>query len=311
MTTGTNYWKIGLFVIAGGAVLLALLLVVGASEWRKETTTYTTLFDESVQGLEVGAPVKYRGVTVGSVAGVDVAVDHRLVRVDMAVEREVADRLLPRERATDSLRAQLAQLGLTGHRFVLLDFFEGLEPDERVTSDDGERFIASVPSSLARIEKKVVETSEHLPQITQQVNDTLAQLQATLTTVDDAKIPHNLANSLTLAQQTMTTINQQLQAANIPGTTEELRATLSALTRTISHVDQAVSRITARDGVLSSAEGSLASVRQVAHGVHGITPQLGDTLAEVQATARSFRRLAETLEREPDMLLKGRRVARP
>ena len=68
MSAPSNHWKLGLFVVAGVGLFLALLGGLGARGLRKETVTYTTYFDESVQGLDVGSPVKFRGVTIGNVA---------------------------------------------------------------------------------------------------------------------------------------------------------------------------------------------------------------------------------------------------
>ncbi|HWO09338.1 MAG TPA: MlaD family protein, partial [Polyangiaceae bacterium] len=68
MATGTNHYKLGLFVLLGMAVALAFVITLGARNWNAATVRYVSYFDESVQGLEVGSPVKFRGVTVGRVA---------------------------------------------------------------------------------------------------------------------------------------------------------------------------------------------------------------------------------------------------
>ena len=57
MATGTNHWKLGLFVIAGIAVALISLVTLGARNWNKESVLFVSYFDESVQGLELGSPV--------------------------------------------------------------------------------------------------------------------------------------------------------------------------------------------------------------------------------------------------------------
>ncbi len=80
MSAPSNHWKLGLFVVAGVALFLTMLVFLGARSLQSETVTYKTYFDESVQGLEVGSPVKFRGVTIGNVSGIDIAADRRHVR---------------------------------------------------------------------------------------------------------------------------------------------------------------------------------------------------------------------------------------
>ena len=67
MSQKANYFKLGLFVIGAVAAGVAVLLIVGTGAWFKSRTTIETYFNESVQGLETGAPVKYRGATIGKV----------------------------------------------------------------------------------------------------------------------------------------------------------------------------------------------------------------------------------------------------
>ena len=71
----TNYWKLGAFVLGGIALAFAVLVWLGAGDWNRKTRTIVTYFDESVQGLEVGAALKFRGVPVGTVS-----VDHDRAR---------------------------------------------------------------------------------------------------------------------------------------------------------------------------------------------------------------------------------------
>jgi len=313
MTTGTNHWKIGLFVLLGGATLVALLIVVGARQWGSDTVRYVTYFDESVQGLEPGAPVKFRGVMLGAVSGVHVAPGGKLVGVDMELEAPVAEELLAPRTATDgAVRTQLAQMGLTGHRFVLIDFFDPEKhPALQLPFAVPERYLPSFPSTISQIEQSVVDTSDQLPAVAERANQTLEQLQATLRTIDEARVPEKLASTLDDARKTMAVINSQLMGSSLPDTTRELRTTLAALSKTASNVDGAIERIVAQDGVLRTAEGSLFSVRHVALGVQALTLEMDAALKEIRSAARSFRRLADSLEREPDMLIKGRKVGEP
>src|SRR4051795_12066875 len=89
MAAPTNHWKLGLFVVTGVVMVLGTVAMLGARSLRKEVERYVSYFDESVQGLEVGSPIKFRGVTIGTVGKIDVAPDHRHVEVEL--ELGVAD----------------------------------------------------------------------------------------------------------------------------------------------------------------------------------------------------------------------------
>ena len=67
MSQKANYFKLGIFIIAAAAILVAIILALGAGNIFKQTVTIETYFDESVQGLDVGSPVMVRGVQIGRV----------------------------------------------------------------------------------------------------------------------------------------------------------------------------------------------------------------------------------------------------
>ena len=60
--------NIGLFVIGGLALLIAILFFLGMTDIFTTKATVQTFFSESVQGLTVGSAVKYRGVPLRNVA---------------------------------------------------------------------------------------------------------------------------------------------------------------------------------------------------------------------------------------------------
>src|SRR5580700_6513565 len=93
MAAPTNHWKLGLFVVAGFVVSVASIAALGARSLQRETVSYASFFDESVQGLDVGSPVKFRGVAIGSVSVINIAPDHRQVAVTCQLEVSQLDEL--------------------------------------------------------------------------------------------------------------------------------------------------------------------------------------------------------------------------
>jgi phospholipid/cholesterol/gamma-HCH transport system substrate-binding protein len=83
MPRNVSKFMIGLFVTIGFVIGVAAIIWLGASQYFRKSYTYVSYFDESVQGLEVGSVVKYRGVEVGKVEKISIAPDDRLVEVQM------------------------------------------------------------------------------------------------------------------------------------------------------------------------------------------------------------------------------------
>ena len=86
MATEAGKFKVGLFLIAGFLLLNGALIWIGAARLLEEKRGYTTYFSESVQGLDVGSAVKYRGVPLGHVTGIHVAPGGLLVEVRMNID---------------------------------------------------------------------------------------------------------------------------------------------------------------------------------------------------------------------------------
>jgi ABC-type transporter Mla subunit MlaD len=85
MTGSATYFKLGVFAVAFVASIGVVMVALEVRTRRAPVATYHTSFDESVEGLEVGAPVRYRGVKIGTVARIAIAADHRHVEVTLGV----------------------------------------------------------------------------------------------------------------------------------------------------------------------------------------------------------------------------------
>ena len=113
MESDKHYFFEGLFIIVF-SLAAALFAVWLGSPGRHDDVLYRIHFPDSVSGLTVGDPVKFRGVDVGSVKSMIVDPgDSRLVRVDLNLRKETPVR-------TDT-RASLAMKGITGVVFIELN----------------------------------------------------------------------------------------------------------------------------------------------------------------------------------------------
>jgi ABC-type transporter Mla subunit MlaD len=129
-----QYYRLGIFVLIGAAALVALVLIFGAKNLFAKTMTVETYIKESVQGLDVGAPVRFRGVRIGQVSYIglsgslyeeDIAPIQRrqYVVVRMTVEKLNYDNVEYIEKMVrDGMRAQIRGQGITGVNYIELDF---------------------------------------------------------------------------------------------------------------------------------------------------------------------------------------------
>ena len=174
MSEQANYFKIGTVVLVGLSILMVFLAFFGAGDAFRKKIYFETYFDQSIQGLDRGAPVKYRGVTIGEVESIemlgraydldfdDEAFYERgsLVVVRMALDptrfkdapsqkvEEVITKLI-REKG---LRVQLSYLGLTGVGYLEANYFDPvLYPPFEIDWAPKYLYIPSVPSTIARV----------------------------------------------------------------------------------------------------------------------------------------------------------------
>src|SRR5215831_17305796 len=67
MALKANYFKLGLFVIGAIVAGVIVLVIIGSGRWFQPKVTVESYFNESVQGLDIGSKLKYRGVAIGQV----------------------------------------------------------------------------------------------------------------------------------------------------------------------------------------------------------------------------------------------------
>ena len=91
MAAEASKLQVGVFVIDATVIGVAGAIWLGASRFLENTSLLVTYFSESVQGLEPGAAVKYRGVPAGRVEKIDIAPDGDLIEVLMSIDVEFAE----------------------------------------------------------------------------------------------------------------------------------------------------------------------------------------------------------------------------
>ncbi len=241
----TNHWKLGLFVIGGTAVAFALLIWVGASNFDRVTVPAFTYFDESVQGLDQGSPVKFRGVTIGGVTRIGIAQDQRLVRVQFDVYAEVM-----KELGFDNLeqilgewgkgrfvppnvRVSIASAGITGLKFLEVDVFDvnTVKPPPELDFNPLWNYVPSTPSTIKGLEESLRQTADVIPLM---LGDIRKLTESVTEIVDDPE----LRSLVMTAKDFVEVANEKLATLSVDGLTADLGATLETIERAATTIER-------------------------------------------------------------------------
>jgi phospholipid/cholesterol/gamma-HCH transport system substrate-binding protein len=315
VAVGTNRWKLGLFVIVGFGVALMALFLLGARTWGKKTAEFVSYFDESVQGLELGSPVMFRGVTVGRVSAIDIARDLRHVQVTGELSIEKVARLdlgvegkgLKPTKLNPDLRVQLAQTGITGVRFILIDFFDSkTNPPEPLPFEPPANFIPTAASTMKNLEDTVTKTANRFPEIADDAAKAIAQVRMVAEQIQQGRLPDRAGETLTQANSSLLELTTQMKALNAGKLSSEAEQNLKEFNGVLVRTNALLTRLDGEQGLFHNAERSADAIGEVARGARSLGPEMEMTLREVRGAARSIKRLADELERDPDMLVKGR-----
>lgn len=263
MTTTIQPWKLGTFVILTALTVVGTAFYVGYNRMQRGSVTRVTYFDESVQGLEIGAPVKMRGVTIGRVSDITIAADQRLVRVDSEVYVDLLDRIglidVVSEDSTEplvvpeNLRVQLASSGITGVKFLLVDFFNTPPPPLELAFTPPIDYVPSIPSTLKSLEEGVNSVAVQLPQL-------LSRAETLLVTADSKLGELNLgplSERMEAAFDQLAGVLGESSAPGQSGLMDELRGAVTDLRGTLASADRVMRSLEGDSGVLAQAVGAL------------------------------------------------------
>jgi phospholipid/cholesterol/gamma-HCH transport system substrate-binding protein len=270
--TAAQKTKLGLFLLAAGVLLAAVLVLFAGLSMMEEADRYYVSTSDSVSGLRVGASVELRGVDVGQVA--EVALDWKrtepvIVAIDLAVGTPVPA----------GARAVLRMKGVTGLKYLDLeggDFHSAL----RRPGDT----IPAAPSALSDITDKgraLVDESRQLVQRGTRAADRIGDL---------------------LADDNRARIEQMLVRG------ERAMADMERAAAQMARSGERLEQLIAGEGKRAMAEAGalLGDARRL---VQANRHPIAATIADLREAARSLRRMAQVLEREPSRLLFGRKRA--
>jgi ABC-type transporter Mla subunit MlaD len=320
MAARSLYWKLGLFLVASLVCVIVVLSTFGSKTLGQSTIPYHTYFDESVGGLGVGSAVRFRGIIIGRVDHVGLAPDRRHVDVTCALAtkqlRELGlatgDKHHPGLALQPDMRAQLGLSELTGSQAVTIDYFDpATHPVPHLPFVPAERTIPSTRSTLGALEDSLSVAVAELPDLISRATGVLGDGNKLLAQLGDAQVGSRTGEALRDASDVLVRLRGVLQKVGSERVPEQLADALGALVAAFSQVDRLVERLDSEGGLVTSAQRATTAVGDAARGSRDLGRELESTLQEVRRTSATIRRLADALDRNPDMLVKGRPKAAP
>jgi paraquat-inducible protein B len=314
----TNQWKLGAFVLGSVGAGLALIAVLVAQSLQVQAVTYTSYFDEAVAGLEVGSPITFRGVKIGNITAIEVAPDLRHVQIIYSLGVAVIKRLglggssrgkETRLAVPPNLRVQIGSTGLTGIKYLQLDFFDaqGTPPPPVLPFGVPDNYIPATPSTLKNLEDAVLSAVDQLPVLTQELAKLVARVGQMADDIDQRGLPAKAAATLAHTDQMLTSLKARLDELPVRELSREVTATAQGARAALAKLDLVLGRIDGQEGLVASLQRTSESWSDAAGPKLG--QNLGTTGRDLREAVAAFRQLVEALQRDPDMLLKGRTKA--
>lgn len=333
MSKRANPATIGVFICVALALGVGAILLFSSSRLFSQTEKYILYFDGSVLGLNPGAPVKFRGVTVGSVR--EILIHHNqherdraipvIIELDRSVLKKksdyqvnVSDRDRFKQMIDLGLRATLeAQSLVTGLLYVELEFHADPAPAQfhQLT----EEFL-EIPTQQTKIQLLIENIADiDFKQLMSQMSGLAGNLQTNLGALNMKEVNDGLTNLLV-------TLNQLVGSGDLTNAVIALRQTLDKLNARIDPLaDQANGLLVdARKAVgdarnaIGDAKSSLARLNDTLQTAqNAIAPQaslrrdLASTMQDISEAARSITALADFLNRNPNALISGRKFSEP
>ncbi len=324
---------IGGFVVGAVALVVAGVLIFGSGKFFTHTLPAVMYFEGNVQGLQVGAAVKFRGVPIGSVTDIKARFDakdlkfHIPVFVEFmqgSIETEHAEAGTPGENLNvlveQGLRAQLQTENMvTGQLFVQLDFYPDA-PRKEVAIDPATQLIEipTIPTTLEQVSQTLRTALNKIAELP--IEQIVTNLEGALGNINKLVNAPEVLETVRNLNTTLTDVRQLVQRADKQ--VEPLAAGATKMVENVNKlaqsVDSQVASLTASfKDTSGAARGALEQTREAMAAVQDFTApsspvqyELVKTLKELSDTARSLRVLADYLERHPNAVVFGRNEAR-
>jgi len=333
MSRKANPTLIGAFVLGALALTVVTTLLLAGGSWFGERHQHVMYFEGAAQGLQVGAPVMFLGVKVGTVKQIQLGLDPQsrrfLVPVIIELEPQVVrtrggepidlrDRATVRQLVERGLRARMRmQSLLTGQLYVDLDF----HPDKPAIFAALDPELSEIPT-IRTAGQELTTKFEGFPM--DKFLADVAAISGAVNTLMSAQATQDLPRRLDATLRHLESLAARFDAQGGPilkdvrGNLAEMQKALLAAQSALAKLDTAADRVadlTRSDsrmiaGITQASEDiakAASAVRSLAEQESPTVHSVNAALKEITRAADALRLLAETLEQQPDAIWRGKR----
>lgn len=295
-------FKLGIFVLGGLLLFISFILLLGASTLFEKRILIETYFDESVNGLNIGTVVKYRGVTIGNIKSISFVQNEyslsstskefsqgRLVVVVMSLQDvfKVSEKNLDSVLATmirDGLRVRISSQGLTGISFLEFDYVgSSTEPEIEFSWQPRYHYVPSTRSTFQKIGSSIDDIIQKIDRAN--IDKFIINIDKLISTLDKGIQDAN--------------INQLGQNTN--GLILELRETNKDLRKYIN--SPGMQKLPERmDEALSNLNKSMTKLNQI---LSNNQMEVSSTIENLKVVSQDLREVSNNAKKYPSLLLFG------
>lgn len=311
---------IGVFVVASFAILVVTLIVVGSGQIFTRPIRFICMFQGNLNGLKIGAPVKVRGVQIGTVAAIELRLlpsqgkmrpNIRGLRLPVIIDLD-RSQLLARGGTGEALetagfdnlikrgfRAQLATESLlTGLLYIDLDLHPNT-PLKFVLEPGGPyREIPTVQTDLEQLQERLTKALDKFEKI---------DFQALVVSITDAA---NSIKTLTGSPELKATLE------SLKGTVANLNQAITSARNILNNANSKIGPLVAdlqqnsdeADKTMKDTRAALVNLQQTLDPDSPLAVHLNQTLDSLTETSRSIGEFTDYLQRNPGALLRGKYV---
>ena len=340
-----NKYKVGVFAVTAFVILIIGLVSLGTFKYFRQTYDFMTVVTASVQGLEKGAKVKIKGVTIGSVAKVQLSPDMGQIYIYMKFDRDAFARATSKKLIKDSdlkhmsrqqvldvfsesmsehvrkgLRCQLMYGDITGNLFVELAMFD---PDKNPPQDmdlpEGHPpYVPSLPTvTIGNIMDEIHRATENIAQmdlkkVSEQMNAFLEKANSILNEQDFRKIVKEVESISSNLAELILTVKDVLDKKRLEEMTQNVQKTFDNFNSTLDAIEKLADDTSSELKNTKLAETSekarnlLDSSNNAVKNLDSLRAELRNDMNDLKNTLKSAKDLLDYLERNPSSLISGK-----
>ena len=321
----SDKFKLGLFLLLSFVICCFLFVVFGLFDYGQKKVQIVTLFEESVQGLEVGSTVQLRGVQIGRVKDITISMHDQLIYVDMEinikkvrmqalggeVETEVTESAfysLMRKEISKGLCAQIQMTGITGGKSIGFDyaakdtkFPEYAKPGFNA---DGIFYIPSRPSAMIDLRNRLFQTLEKVAAIdfkgiSERTEKVLTSVEKLVGSPELASAVKNLDNLTKELNDTVAAFNKSVTPERINELAISSQEMLTATRKMVENLEKEI--------INAKIDKTTESIRSAGQVVSDNRRLIQDSLIRLGTALDRLSELLQTIEENPQSFIQGKK----